>query len=423
MIPLCLAMLLATAAGDVVARVDGVEIARRDLAERAAELRARGMPASPEQAVDSLVLDVLLAAEARRTGLAQTPAVRDRAARELRRAAAAAMLEQEVAALPVAGEDELRRLYHARADSVRLRILAFPSEDAARVNLALVKRSGVFDDATRSPAPGFAVPGWDVPKLRAQLSPDVADLAFGAPIGAVAGPVQLQDGWAIFEVLERTVGDARGFAAEREAIAKFARDQNAELARRHARERLRLRAKITVDRAFLEGLGKRREVTAAEREHVVAKVNGQAVRYRDIEESVRRLSAGSGHAAGAVLREQMLTREIEDRLVEDVATEKGFLRDPAVVARAPWIERRVLATAMVERVAGAVAAPAEKDVRAYWAANVARTGKDLESVRGAISELLLEGKRGEALQAKARELRGRAEIVVDRDALRAAERT
>ncbi|HEY6006335.1 MAG TPA: peptidyl-prolyl cis-trans isomerase, partial [Anaeromyxobacter sp.] len=417
-----LAALSLAAGAEVVARVDGFEITGAAVAERAAEVRGRGAQAGPDDALDSLVIEVLFAEEARRTGLADAASVREGIERELRRAASAVMAEKEAASVPAPAEQELRRQYHATADSIRLRLVAFPSEDAARVNLALVQRSGNLDDALRSPVPGFETPGGTGPRIRAQLPSALAEAAFAAAPGVPTGPVQLPEGFGIFVVLERNVGDEKGFAEKREALATFLRTQAAEAMREHAREQLRRRAAVTIDTAFLESLGRRTEATPAEVEHAVAKVDGRPIRYRDIEPSVRQLSSASGHLAGPELRKQLVAREIGDRLLEEQAVQRGLLRDPSVVARRPAIERRVLAGVLVERIGASVPAPSEKDIRAFHKANVARTGQDLESTRSAIAAYLRDTRRNEALQAKAGELRSRARIVVFREALQAAAR-
>jgi hypothetical protein len=414
----CLAALLASAGG-AVARVDGVEITLPEVLERASELGGPRTASTRQQALESLVLDVLMSEEARRLGLADSPAVRERLSRERRRAAAAAMADKEAAALPPPAESDLRRLYHLTADSVRLRMLVFPSEDPARVAFAMVQRSGKLDDAARAAVPGFEPADASRPRIRGELDQRLADAAFRAPIGVPAGPVELENGWVIFVLQEREVGDEKGFAAQRPALEKFARAQTAEAMRRHVRERLRKEARITTDDAFLESIGSRRAPTSAELDHVVATVNGSKVRYRDIELTIRQLSAASGHAASAALRKQLLMREIEDRVVEDAAVARGFLAAPSVVEQARRTDRRVLAAALVDKVGASTPAPTEKEIVAFYKEKVAGTGQTLEGARGGIAQHLLDTRRGEALRARVESLRARAAVVVDAQALQA----
>lgn len=410
---------LASGAGDVVATVDGKTVTRADVRERSSELRGRDMPAAAEDAAESLILELLLSGEARRSGLAEAPAVRARIAREVRRAATAAMLEQEVETFKPS-DDELRRLYHATADSVRIKTLVFPSEDAARVNLALAQRSGSFDDAARSAVPGFAGPESASPRIRGQLPAPLAELVFSLPVGGFGGPIELAAGWGIVKVLERTLGDDAGFAAQRDSIARFARQQAAEAARTHLKDQLRRGAKITVDDAFLESLGKRMDATPAERDHVVATVDGEQIRYREVEASIRSLSAGSGHLGGPTIRKRLVMNEVEDRLVEKAAERRGLPSSPKVTARVPSIERRVLATAVVDKARESASRPSEKELRAFYKSNVSATGQSFESTRASILGHLVESKRNEALEKMHRELRSRAAITIDREALRSA---
>jgi hypothetical protein len=389
---LVLAALSSAPGTGVVARVDDVEITRAAVVDTLSELRAGNGRVTPDEALDTLVLDALLSAEARRTGLAEAPRVRELIEREKRRLALSVMIEREVASAPPAPEDELRRRYHSTADSARLRVLVFPSEEAARVALAIVQRSGSFDDATRAPVPGFELPGIAGPKIRAQLSPAVAEVAFTAPIGAAAGPARLDTGFALVQVVERRIGDEAGYAAARESLLRTGRTQAAEAIKVHLREQFRKRAKVTTDQAFLASLGRRPEATAAELDHAVATVNGKAVRYREIEPSIRQIAAGSGHEVGAEVRARVLELEVDERLLQEAAAERGLLSDPAVTAKLPALERRVLAIALLDTMS-AGAPPSQR-----------------------------EAKRLQLLQTKATELKARARIVIDRDALAAAAR-
>jgi parvulin-like peptidyl-prolyl isomerase len=389
---LVLAALSSAPGPGVVARVDDVEITRGAVVDALTELRAGNARVTPDEALETLVLDALLSAEARRTGLAEAPRVRELIEREKRRLALSVMIEREVASAPAIPEDELRRRYHSTADSVRLRILVFPSEEAARVALAIVQRSGSFDEATRAPVPGFEMPGGAGPKIRAQLSAAVAQVAFTTPIGAAAGPVQLDTGFALVKVVERRVGDEAGFAAAREGLVRTGRMQTAEAIKVHLREQFRKRARVTTDEAFLASLGRRPEATAAELDHAVATVNGKVVRYREIEPSIRQIAAGSGHEVGAEVRSRVLELEVDERLLQEAAAERGLLSDPAVTAKLPALERRVLAIALLDAMT-ANAPPSQREAR-----------------------------RLQLLQAKATELKARARIVVDRDALAATAR-
>ncbi|HEX9241077.1 MAG TPA: peptidyl-prolyl cis-trans isomerase [Anaeromyxobacter sp.] len=421
---LAIATLLTSApASPVVARVDAVEITRSEILETLGQLRARDPGTKLQDAVDTLVLDALFAAEARRSGLADQPRVKEALERERRRVAAAELVEREVAGVPPPSDEELRRRYHSTADSVRLRVLVFGSADAAQIALGLVRRTGNFDDAARAPVPGFEMPGTGGgPKIRAQLPAALVETAFSAPIGIVVGPVQLDTGWALVKVLERRLGDEATYAAQREALLRAGKEQLVGAMKSHVRAKLRALARVTRDDAFLAALGRRPNATPAELEHVVATVNGKPVRYRDIEPSLRALSEASGHAAGPEVRTEVLDREIDERLFQDAAAERGLVSDPAVAAKLPSAERRVLATAYVEKLGASAPAPSDEEIRAFYRKNVAPTGESLESVRGQIASQLAEVKRLEQLQGRAAELKRRSKVAIDPDALAAMAR-
>jgi hypothetical protein len=405
-----------SAPSGVVARVDGTEITGAQVAERAAELRGGGArTASANDGLDSLVLDVLLSAEARRLKLDEAPAVKARAARERARLAATVLVEQEAAAAAKPSEEDLRRQYHLTADSAQLRVVVFPTEDAARVAAALATKAGSLDATAAAPVKGFEPASLNGSKIRAQLPPALADAVFQAPLGVPAGPVQLELGWALFTVAQRTVGDEAGYAAKREAIATFIVSQQVGALRTHLREQLRRRAKITVDEPFLGSVGP--APTSAQLDHVVATVNGEPIRYADVDASARQIAMGSGHDPGPSLRREVLDTLVGERVLEQAAAERKLLDHPEVAARFPAAERRLLATALVEKIAADVPQPSEKDIKALYKAKVAATGQSLEATHDQIAAYLRAMKRNEELLAKERELRGRAQISVDRAAL------
>jgi parvulin-like peptidyl-prolyl isomerase len=412
-----LALLVCGAApSGAVAQVDGVEISGAQVAERAAELRAAGSKAtSANDALDSLVLDVLLSAEARRLKLDESPAAKARVARERARLAATVLVELEAASAAQPTEGELRRQYHLTADTAQVRVLVFPNEEAARAAAALATKAGSLDAAAGAPVKGFEPASLNGPKIRAQLPPALADQVFTAPLGVPVGPVQLEFGWALLAVAQRAVGDEVGFAQKREQIAAFVASQQLSALSEHLRAQLRRRAKVTVDEPFLAIVGP--AATPAELEHVVATVNGEPIRYAEIEPSLRQIAMGSGHAPGPGVRAELLEKLIGERLLEQAAAERKLLDHPSVVARMPALERRALATAMVERIAAEIPHPSEKEIDAFYKARVAPTGQSLEATHDQIATYLRDTKRNEALVAKGHELRAHAHLTVDRAAL------
>lgn len=397
---------------DVAARVDATAVTRADLIERMTELKSRGLPSTPQSALESVALDILLSGEATRTGLASAPATRARVEREQRRLALTEMLRREATAAQ-ATEADLRRMYHLTSDSVRMRTHVFSSEALAAEALAAIRKSGRFEDGGAKALNVFSAIGGDQPQIRGQLPGLLADAVFGAQIGAILGPIKLESGWCVVKVIDRTVGDEAGFATRRASLETFARQERSEMTKRHIAQRLREKAHITTDDRFLDGLGKRTEATTSELDHVVAVVNGQKIRYRDIEPTIRDLSRGSGHAAGPMLRRQILTNEIEAFLMEAAAWSSPAAKEAAVTARLPAAERRALAGAMVDSIGASLPAPTNKEIKAFYKAYAASSGRPLEELRPQLIVAIMEKRREEALQGKVRELRSRARVVVD----------
>jgi peptidyl-prolyl cis-trans isomerase C len=327
--------------------VDAVQITRADLDERLRVLRANGVHTPPAAAVEDLVAEALLAAEARRLGLDRDPAVAADVDRERRRLAADALIASMI---PEPPEAQLRELFHQTADSARLVLVKVPSEAEARAIVERVKAGGdLGEEARRSADAAAAGRRGDTGVVsRAALDPALAGEVFRAAPGALLGPVQLQLGWAVAKVVERQVADDATFPARREAIAAFAKEQLRVEARAHVMEQLRKRSGTKLDEAFLREVGQSGPPGEKDLGHPIAVVNGKPVPYRDIAAVERNVGRGHGAAAARV---SFAWREVDRRLLEDEAIAKGFDRSPSVAAVFPGIERNLLASAAAARIA------------------------------------------------------------------------
>lgn len=349
---LSLLLAAAPAASDVVARVDATAVTRADLEERLRVLAERGEGTTPPKALDRLVDEALLAAEARRQGIDREPAVAEELAAQRRRLLTQALAE-DLAAKAELTDEALRRLYHSSGDSIRLVLVKLGTREEAAAALARVKGGGdLAEEAKRSLDPTLAGRGGDTgPVTRAQLDPALAEEAFRAAAGALVGPVQLKLGWAIARVTERSIADEAGFAERREALASFARRSIAAEARRHLAEQLKARHGVQVDEAFLRSLGTRADATPAELDHVIATVNGSPIRYRAIHPTIAQIAAGVGHGAGPSAKISFARQAVEEQLLAAAAQERGLGASPVVARVLPGIERNVLASALVARLA------------------------------------------------------------------------
>ena len=345
----------AAPADGVVARVDGTLVTRADLAERQRALAAAGRLADPRVALDGLVDEALLAAEARRRGLGEDQAVRAAVEAERRRLAVEALLDAEVAGAAGPTDAELRATYHGTSDAIRLTLVKVASEADARAILTRVQAGGdLAKEAASGLDAGLAQRGGDTGTvIRGALEPALQEAAFRAPLGQPFGPVALRLGWAVARVTERHVADDQGFAAQRPRLEAYALQQRREFVRGHLVARLSAAPGVTVDEAWLTALDPTRTPGAADLARVIAHVQDRTVTFQAIWPQLRQLaSVGRGHMAGPSTRIALARQEVDKVVLEEAARARGFGTAPAVAATLPAIERNLLASELASRLAG-----------------------------------------------------------------------
>jgi parvulin-like peptidyl-prolyl isomerase len=403
---LLLALALAAGTADpVVAVVNGEAITAARLGARLAALRAQGSSPAPEAALDHLVGDVLAAAEARARGLHREQAIADAIEDERRRLAGEHLVTKELGAVQPT-EAQLLDLYHASGDTVRLRQVLFLSEADARAALGRIAKGGdLAAEAKHSVDPrGRQGSGESGPRTRMDLPPALASLAFSAPLRQVQGPVALDVGFALFEVLERTPADEAGFPARRAALRAFAAAQFQKAARSHLVEQLRRKSGVQLDEAFLQRMGTRLDATPEEAAHVLARVGGRPLRYGEVLADVQALARGQAgsHASGARIKVELARSRLERMLLEEEATSRGLGKLPEVEAAAWQHEQAVLAQALDARLRAAVPRPTAAEVEEYFRRHAAEYARPATR---ACSHVLLES-RGEANAVRKRLARG-----------------
>jgi peptidyl-prolyl cis-trans isomerase C len=336
----------------VLAHVDSVQITRADLEERLRMLRSRRLPADPAGQVGALIDEALLAGEGRKLGLERTADVLGLMEQERRRLAVDAYV---TSAVPEPAEADLKALYHQTGDSIRLIVVKLETEADAGAALLRIQAGGeISAEARRSLDQTLAARGGDTGLLtRASVQPGLAEAAFAASVGAVIGPLRLDLGWAIAQVMERHVADEASFAERRDSIAAFARDRMRKDTRAHLIEHLRRKSNATVDDEFLAKVGA--APSDRDLDHTVATVGGKPIRYRDLLGMMPNVP--SGHGAGAA-RSAFAWREVDRAVLETEAVARGFEKDPSVGRALPGIERNLLASAAADRIAARANAPA-----------------------------------------------------------------
>lgn len=405
--------LLLQATSPVVARVGPASITQDDVKARLAVMSQRGDHGGPLDALNGLIGEALLEQEARRIGLAEGPAVKAKVEREQRRLAGEHLVERDLVANAKPTDAELRAHYHSTADSVRLDLLVFENEAAASAAAGRIAKGA---DLAAEAAGAVAHPT-PTTTMRAQVDPKLAALAFQAPIGAVQGPVPASAGFAVFKVIDRAVGDEAGFQVQRQALLEHATKLAVDRARAHLASQLRAKHGVKLDEAFLDGLPRGTEATPQQLGHVIATVGGRPLTYGEILPAVRQLQAASRHPASAQVKKELAWKEIDGRLIEDLAISRGYGDAPEVKARIPALQSAALTQALAEQVAAAAPKPTEAEVAAFYKKHEKEIGQPLDKVRATIATRLAADKRTEAVLAKVRELRGRADVTIDQSAL------
>ena len=225
---------------DVIATVNGVAIGRADyqraLGSLVADKRSPMTTADARRVLDNLVDEQLLVERGLELGLGEQDIA-------VRKALIDAMIQFAVAG--AAGrepdEAELRRYYAERPQLVqsdgelRVRVVSFPSRDAARVEAMRQALLGgaTFDDAARDAGAGtVAVPDVLLPpgKLADYAGPAVRDAALAMTAGDVAGPLDVGGVPSFVLLVERTAPAAPPFEQVRDTVAEEWRRRQAEAA-------------------------------------------------------------------------------------------------------------------------------------------------------------------------------------------------
>ena len=225
---------------DVIATVNGVAIDRADyeraLGSLVADKRSPLTPADSARVLANLVDEQLLVERGLELGLGEQDIA-------VRKALIDAMIQFAVAGAAAREPDdgELRRYYAERPQLVqsdaelRVRVVSFPSRDAARVEAMRQALLGgaTFDAASRDAgAEPVAVPDTLLPpgKLADYAGPAVRDAALAMTAGDVAGPLDVGGVPSFVLLVERTTPAAPPFEQVRDVVAEEWRRRQSEAA-------------------------------------------------------------------------------------------------------------------------------------------------------------------------------------------------
>ncbi len=369
---LLLSLLLAAAPADgaAVATVDGVTISARALQARQEGHRQRGDQVGAEAVAQSLVDEVLLAAEAERRKLALPPDLAAQVEEARRRIAGRRHAEALLDRL-VPDEAQLQETFHLNADSAQFKLLVFTSKAAGEAARARLATGGSFaEEAKHSLHQESARNGGDMGvRNRGALADDLAAVVFAAPLDQLHGPVPLQLGFAVVQVSARTIGTQAEFQARRPKVLEFARQQLRGAGKKHLLQQLRARDQVKLDEPFLGSTGSSMDL--AQGDKVIATVAGTPLRYRELLDYVNEVFKGrpQGHAFGPSVKVEMAWAMIDARLLEADAGKAGVDRSPEVVAELAPLRREALAAALTVAIRSAIPAPGEAELATWYQAH------------------------------------------------------
>lgn len=239
---------------DAIATVDGVAISRADyemaIGSLLADKRSPLTPADRRRALDRLVDEELLVQRGLALGLGTSDlAVRKALVDAMVQFAAAEAAGREP------GDEELRQFYAERPEllrsepRLRVRVVSFPSRDAARVDaMRAALRSGrdFASAAALAGAEPVVVPDALLPaaKLADYAGPTVRDAALALKPGDVAGPLDVGGVPTFVMLVDSQPGAVPPFDSVRAVVAEEWRRRQGEGALEHYLAGLRRTAKI-----------------------------------------------------------------------------------------------------------------------------------------------------------------------------------
>jgi len=221
--------------GTPAARVGAAVITVEDVRR---EARARDLSDDPDalepgnpvfrEALEALIDQRLLALEAVRLRLHETPEARRRLAEAEERILGNVLMETEVA--DAVSDDAVRRVYEEQSrlvppqDEVRARHILVASRDDAREVLRQLEDGADFAALARQVSldPATRMEGGDIGYFTAAgILPEFARVAFATPRGAISEPFQTEAGWHVLTVIDRRSQPSPSLDAMRPSIVRF----------------------------------------------------------------------------------------------------------------------------------------------------------------------------------------------------------
>lgn len=221
--------------GAPAARVGGAVITVEDVRR---EARARDLTENPDalgqndpvfrEALETLIDQRLMALEAVRLDLHETPEARQRLADAQERILGNVLMETAVA--DAASDEAVRRVYEEQSrlvppqEEVRARHILIASRDEAHSVLRDLEDGADFAALAMQVSldPATRLEGGDIGYFTAAgILPEFARVAFNTPVGAVSEPFQTEAGWHVLTVLDRRAQPRPSLETMRPSIVRF----------------------------------------------------------------------------------------------------------------------------------------------------------------------------------------------------------
>jgi parvulin-like peptidyl-prolyl isomerase len=211
---------------EVVVRVDSETLTVMDIAnEIPLQYRNRITKSELQDYVTRWTDSQILYQEAKRRRLDQSESVRRELRRLERELVVNKLLEQELNKPFPLSEDEIEKYYNDNrpnffrsAKEVRVWYLKVENKERADSLVAALRQGVDFLQIARHYAAGDSA-AWDLYLTEAETAPMIASAVFTMTPGAVSRPIQLEDGFHIFKMIEKyDIGSLRPPASVREEI-------------------------------------------------------------------------------------------------------------------------------------------------------------------------------------------------------------
>ncbi len=211
---------------DVVVRVGSEALTLADIAnEIPLQLRGRITKSELQEYVMRWTDSQILFQEAQRRKLDQSESVRRELHRLERELVVNILLEQELNKPFPLSEDEIERYYNDNrqnfvrgAKEVHVWYLKVATKVRADSLFAALREGVDFSQVARQYAAGDSA-GWELHLTEEETAPAIASAVFTMMPGAVSRPIQLEDGFHIFKMIEKyDTGSLRPLASVRDKI-------------------------------------------------------------------------------------------------------------------------------------------------------------------------------------------------------------